>query len=42
MPPMAQLDWRFETGAIVGTTASVDDEHVYFGSDDGNLYAVER
>ena len=42
MPPNGDLDWRFPTGAIVGATASVDDEHVYFGSDDGNLYSVER
>ncbi|HET7840547.1 MAG TPA: PQQ-binding-like beta-propeller repeat protein, partial [Terriglobia bacterium] len=35
------LRWKFKTGAMVRSSAAVADATVYFGSDDGNLYAVE-
>jgi len=37
----AQLIWKFKTGDDVGTTPVVMNGIVYFGSDDGYLYAVD-
>ncbi|MCH8349839.1 MAG: PQQ-binding-like beta-propeller repeat protein, partial [Chloroflexi bacterium] len=35
-----QEKWRFETGDRVSSSPAVVDGVVYFGSDDGHLYAV--
>jgi len=33
--------WKFETGGQIWSTPAVDDGTIFFGSDDGNLYAVD-
>lgn len=37
----SQLKWKFKMGKRVFSSPSVADSVVYFGSGDGNLYAVE-
>ena len=38
---LAEQKWDFETGGVVGSSPTVVEDTVYFGSLDGNLYAVE-
>jgi outer membrane protein assembly factor BamB len=33
--------WRFVTGGVVSSSPAIADGSVFFGSDDGNLYAVD-
>ena len=39
--PLPQPLWSFQTGAAIWGTPAISDGTVDFGSDDGNLYAVE-
>jgi len=39
--PCAAVKWKFATGGRVVASAVARDATVYFGSDDGNLYAVD-
>ena len=38
---LAEQKWDFETGGVVGSSPTVVEDTVYFGSGDGNLYAVD-
>ena len=40
--PTPEAVWTFQTGAAIWGTPAISDVTVYFGSDDGNLYAVDR
>jgi outer membrane protein assembly factor BamB len=39
--PTPEAVWTFQTGAAIWGTPAISDGTVYFGSDDGNLYAVD-
>ena len=36
-----ELVWKFQTGGAVNSSPAVSGGIVYFGSEDGNLYAVD-
>ena len=40
LPTRLRLVWRFETGDAIPGSASIQDGVVYFGSTDGNVYAL--
>lgn len=37
---VSELKWKFKTGKRVFSSPAVTDGVIYFGSGDGNLYAV--
>ena len=39
--PTPEAVWTYKTGAAIWGTPAISDGTVYFGSDDGNLYAVD-
>jgi outer membrane protein assembly factor BamB len=39
--PTPEVVWNYETGAAIWGTPTINDDTVYFGSDDGKLYAVD-
>ena len=41
MVPRPEAVWILQTGAAIWGTPAISDGTVYFGSDDGNLYAVD-
>ena len=41
MVPTPEAVWILETGAPIWGTPAISDGTIYFGSDDGNLYAVD-
>jgi len=41
VPKFSSVKWKFHTGGMVIGSPAVAGERVYFGSDDGSLYAVD-
>src|SRR5690242_2984010 len=41
VPKLSGMKWKFHTGGMVIGSPVVVGGQVYFGSDDGNLYAVD-
>ncbi|MBF0245775.1 MAG: PQQ-binding-like beta-propeller repeat protein, partial [Planctomycetes bacterium] len=41
LPASLELRWSFATGEAISSSPVCDGERVYFGSDNGNLYALD-